>query len=69
MASIGAADFTKTADRQITFKAGGHDMTLSGTDFLSFYALPQFFSYVTTAYDILRHNGIDLGNRDYMGAP
>ncbi|HMS95664.1 MAG: DUF1993 domain-containing protein [Tabrizicola sp.] len=68
MASFQAEDFSKSADRQITFKAGGQDMTLSGTDFLSFYALPQFFFHVTTAYGILRHNGIDLGKRDYMGA-
>jgi len=69
MASFDAADLAKATERQITFKAGGHDMTLSGPDFLSFYALPQFFFHVTTAYDILRHNGIDLGKRDYMGAP
>lgn len=58
-----------SADREVHFKAGGHDMVLKGEDFLSFYALPQFFFHVTTAYDILRHNGVDLGKRDYMGAP
>lgn len=68
MASFPAEDYAKATDRQITFKAGGSDMTLSGQDYLSFYALPQFFFHVTTAYDILRHNGIDLGKRDYMGA-
>jgi hypothetical protein len=30
--------------------------------------LPQFFFHVTTAYDILRHNGMAIGKRDYMGA-
>jgi len=69
MASFSAQDLAKAAERQITFKASGHDMTLSGGDFLHFYALPQFFFHVTTAYDILRHNGIELGKRDYMGAP
>jgi hypothetical protein len=69
MASFSAEDLAKAPGRQITFKAGGHDMTLSGEDFLSFFALPQFFFHVTTAYDILRHNGIELGKRDYMGAP
>lgn len=69
LASFQPDDFAKAADRQITFKAGGHEMTLSGADFLSFFSLPQFFFHVTTAYDILRHNGIDLGKRDYMGAP
>ena len=66
MASFDTADVAKVADRQITFKAGGHDITLSGTDFLSFYSLPQFSFHVTTAYDILRHNSLDLGKRDYL---
>jgi hypothetical protein len=44
-------------------------MMLPGEEFLSFFALPQFFFHLTTAYDILRHNGVELGKRDYMGAP
>ncbi len=68
MASFSADDLAKATDRQIIFKAGGHDMTLSGPDFLHLYAMPQFFFHATTAYDILRHNGIELGKRDFMGA-
>lgn len=68
IASYQPEDFARSADRSITFKTGGQEMTLSGADFLSFFSLPQFFFHVTTAYDILRHNGIDLGKRDYMGA-
>jgi len=60
-------DFADAASRQITFKAGPSDMTLNGADFLSFYALPQFFFHLTTAYAILRHNGVEVGKRDYMG--
>ena len=56
-----------SATREVQFKAGGHDMTLPGEEFLSFYSLPQFFFHLTTAYDILRHNGVELGKRDYMG--
>lgn len=56
-------------DRDVPFKAGGRDMVLPGDDFLSFYSLPQFFFHITTAYDILRANGVELGKRDYMGAP
>lgn len=67
MASFDAADLSP--DREVHFKAGGHDMSLAGEEFLSFYSLPQFFFHVTTAYDILRHNGVELGKRDYMGAP
>jgi uncharacterized protein len=41
---------------------------LSGQTYLANYGLPQFFFHVTTAYDILRHNGVAIGKRDYMGA-
>jgi uncharacterized protein len=67
MASFDADQLSPT--REVQFKAGGRDMVLPGEDFLSFYSLPQFFFHVTTAYDILRHNGVELGKRDYMGAP
>ena len=69
MAGFQAADFAQAETRDIHFKAGGHDRVLKGDEFLSFYSLPQFFFHVTTAYDILRHNGVELGKRDYMGAP
>jgi uncharacterized protein len=69
MGGFQAADFAHAAERQIHFKTGGRDMVLSGEEFLSFFALPQFFFHVTTAYDILRHCGVELGKRDYMGAP
>lgn len=40
----------------------------SGQAYLLTYGLPQFFFHVTTAYAILRHNGVEVGKRDYMGA-
>ncbi|RRV10363.1 DUF1993 domain-containing protein [Pseudomonas sp. v388] len=40
---------------------------LNGQAYLLTYALPQFFFHVTTAYDLLRHNGVEIGKRDYMG--
>lgn len=54
--------------RGVTLKIGGEDRTLTGEDFLDFYSLPQFHFHLTTAYAILRHNGVELGKRDYMGA-
>jgi hypothetical protein len=69
MGGFQAQDFAHAPERPIHFKAGGRDMMLPGEEFLSFYALPQFFFHLTTAYDILRHNGVELGKRDYMGAP
>ena len=41
---------------------------LSGQTYLLSYGLPQFFFHATTAYDILRHNGVAVGKRDFMGA-
>ena len=42
--------------------------TLKGQASLANYGWPQFFFHVTTAYDILRHNGLPIGKRDFMGA-
>ncbi|HTN65445.1 MAG TPA: DUF1993 domain-containing protein [Burkholderiaceae bacterium] len=41
---------------------------LSGQTYLLHYGLPQFFFHVTTAYAILRHNGVEIGKRDFMGS-
>lgn len=62
------ADFAGWQDRAITLKVGGQDMTFGGEQFLLGYSLPQFHFHMTTAYAILRHNGVELGKRDYMVA-
>ena len=54
--------------RQVTIKVRGNDMTFSGEEFLNYYSLPQFMFHITTAYNILRHNGVEIGKGDYMGA-
>ncbi len=68
LAGFTPAQFEGAAARQITFPTGGQEMTLSGMNYLCVYALPQFYFHVTTAYNILRHNGVEIGKRDYMGA-
>jgi hypothetical protein len=40
---------------------------MKGTDYVRSYAIPNFFFHVTTAYSILRHNGVELGKVDYLG--
>lgn len=52
---------------QITIKVGGMDTPFTGSSYLLSFALPNFFFHVTTAYDILRHNGVPLGKMDYLG--
>jgi hypothetical protein len=43
-------------------------MKFDGETYLKHYALPNFFFHVTTTYALLRHNGVDLGKADYLGA-
>lgn len=64
---FGPERFAGAETRVITFPSGGREMQLSGADYLSLYALPQFHFHMTTAYNILRHNGVQIGKADYMG--
>ena len=54
-------------DREITFPAGDRKMTLKGSDYLVHFSMPHFYFHVTTAYDILRNNGLEIGKDDFMG--
>ena len=42
-------------------------MTLKGADYLLHFSMPNFYFHVTTAYDILRNNGLEIGKDDFMG--
>lgn len=44
-------------------------MPFTAENFLLSFSLPNFFFHATTAYDILRHNGVAIGKRDFMGKP
>jgi hypothetical protein len=57
------------AERPITIPIGGQPTTFVGRIYLMHYALPNFFFHATTAYDILRENGVELGKRDFIGTP
>lgn len=59
--------FADAATRNITIKVGGNDMSFAGGEYLVGYAMPNFYFHLTTAYDLLRHNGVELGKRDFMG--
>jgi len=54
-------------DRAIELKGPERTLRFSGFDYLAHFALPNFFFHVTTAYDILRHNGVPIGKRDFLG--
>jgi hypothetical protein len=53
-------------DRALTMKVGPNEMTFTGRDYLLHFALPNFYFHCTTAYGILRHNGLEIGKRDFM---
>lgn len=66
---VDAARFDGQETSEIVLRPGTpKEKKLSGQAYLANYGLPQFFFHVTTAYDILRHNGVAIGKRDYMGA-
>lgn len=58
--------FAEAAQRVITFKAGGKEHTLKGADYLSHVGLPNFYFHMTTAYALLRHNGLEIGKADFI---
>ena len=51
----------------IAWTAGSNNRKLKGNDYLQQFALPNFFFFVTTAYNILRHRGVPIGKRDFPG--
>jgi hypothetical protein len=53
--------------RDVTLTMGGKPVTFKGQQYLLSSALPNFFFHVTTAYGLLRHNGVEVGKRDFMG--
>jgi hypothetical protein len=55
-------------ERQIELKTATRTLRFSGLDFLAHFALPNFFFHVTTAYAILRHNGVPIGKEDFLGS-
>ena len=64
--TFGAKDFAGAAERRVTTPRW-EGKTLSGAEFVIHHAVPNFYFHVTTAYSILRHNGVDIGKKDYLG--
>lgn len=54
-------------DRDITLPIGGTPTTFKGQPYLLHFALPNFYFHMSMAYAILRHNGVDVGKRDFIG--
>ena len=68
IASFEAADFEGAAERRVELKIGGETVAFDGRTYLLNFVYPNFYFHYATAYDILRHAGLDIGKRDFTGA-
>ncbi len=67
--TLDAGSIDGSADREITFPLGpDHKGHMRGADYLNHFVLPNFYFHLATAYGILRHNGVEIGKRDFLGA-
>jgi hypothetical protein len=66
--SLNAAEIDGSEVRKIVRQLRGEPRTFTGIDYLLKLALPNFFFHATTAYAILRHNGVDVGKGDFIGS-
>ncbi|MBV8122760.1 MAG: DUF1993 domain-containing protein [Burkholderiaceae bacterium] len=68
VASVPAAQIDGSESRAIEIPMrGGESLQFKGEDYLRFFAMPNFYFHVTTTYALLRHAGVNLGKRDYLG--
>lgn len=67
LGSIREADLDGSDTRMVTLSVGKLQVTFTGEDYLLEFALPNFYFHVATAYDILRHDGLEIGKSDYLG--
>jgi len=67
IASVKAEQINAGAARQIVLEFPRLTLKFSGLDYLTKFVLPNFYFHVTTAYGILRKNGVDLGKADFLG--
>jgi hypothetical protein len=66
IAGLTAAQIDGSEERPINIKAGPRELSFTGQNYLLMYALPNFYFHYTTAYAILRHNGVPVGKTDYV---
>ena len=66
--SLTAAQIDGSEDRDINWTQGQRQMLFKGRAYLLYFGLPNFYFHATTAYNILRHRGVELGKRDFLGS-
>src|ERR1700730_4821487 len=65
--SFTPAEIDGSEDRAVALKFPTRTLEMKGQSFLLHFALPNFYFHVATAYDVLRHNGVEIGKRDFLG--
>ena len=66
--SFTPAQIDGSEDREITLKMRAGELKFTGAHYLTQWIIPNFTFHCTTAYNILRHNGVEIGKRDFLGA-
>ena len=69
IATVKAAQVDGSEDKEVVLKLQGKDIPFKGMQYLLGFAWPNFYFHAATAYDILRHNGVEIGKRDFIGTP
>ena len=69
IASVKPAQVDGSEAKEIVLKLQGKDVPFEGLQYLLGFAWPNFYFHAATAYNILRHNGVELGKRDFLGNP
>jgi hypothetical protein len=67
LSSVDRTQIDGFEERSVSMKVGGNELEFTSQRYLLQFALPNFFFHVTTAYDVLRHSGVPIGKRDYLG--
>jgi uncharacterized protein len=67
LASIPESAYEAAAERTVTLKTRGGELSSSGKDYILTFVLPNFYFHLSMAYAILRHNGVAVGKLDYLG--
>ena len=69
LATFTPAQIDGTENKVVTLKMRTETMTFAGMPYLLDFVLPNVYFHVATAYDILRHNGVEIGKQDFLGKP
>ncbi len=67
LAALDQHDINSLSGKSVVFKLGGNDIPFTAEDFVLSFSLPNLYFHATTAYDLLRKEGLNLGKRDFLG--